>query len=159
MSKKDIELDKVQKAIADNTRKIKTAKQNAVVSEVHIKTYESQIKYQDLLHNDRVNKFRLQIDRAVENSKLLHDRLEELLKEKEALHIELTKATHLGQELCEFCKKYYTPQGLSRHKASCSMKPAIKIVKKHEKEIKIDKEDLEARKAELKKALEALDKW
>ena len=101
MSKRDIELNRVQKAIAKNTSQLKTARQNAVISEVHIKTYESQIEYQTKLFKDIKNKLELQINRAVENAKSLHNRLEELLQEKEVLHLELKKASHFGKEQCE----------------------------------------------------------
>lgn len=158
MNERDIELGKVQRKLAQNISKIKTANQNAVISEVHIKTYKSQIEYQTKLYNDIINKLRLQIDRAVENSKLLHDRLEELLEEKETLHLELKKASHFGMELCEYCGKYFTPQGISRHKTSCASKPAVKVEKRHVAEVDEIKEDLETRKAALQKELEELEK-
>jgi len=158
MTQRDIELARVQKAIAKNNSKLKTANQNAVLSEVHIKTYESQIEYQTTLYNDRINKLKLQIDRSVENAKKLHDNLDELLDEKEALHLELKAASHFGKEKCEYCNKYFTPQGIVRHKAACASKPEIKIEKKHKEEITEHKDDLEARKAALQKQLEDLEK-
>lgn len=158
MSEQQIELDRVQKALAKNTSKLNTAKQNAVISEVHIKTYESQIEHQTKLYNDIVNKFRMQIDKTVDNAKLLHKRLEDLLKEKEALHLELRAASNFGKVQCEWCKRYYTDQGLKRHQATCIAKPEVKIEKKHKEEVKEIKEDLAARKASLEKELADLKK-
>jgi len=158
MSQKSIELDRVQKAIAKNNRKLKTANQNAVISKVNIGIYESQIVYQTKLHNDIVNKLRLQIDRAVNNMKLLHNNLDALIKEKEALHLELKAASNFGKILCEYCKRYFSPQGIKRHSEVCSSKPEIKIEKEHKEEVKEIKEDLAARKASLEKELAALEK-
>ena len=131
---------------------------NATWCEANIGAYESRIKNEENLFNDRINKLKLQIDRAVRNAKKTHDILDDLLKEKETLHLELKAASHFGMELCEFCNKYFTPQGIKRHQSGCSMKPAIKKVAKHAKEIKEDKADLAARKAALKKELLELDK-
>ena len=158
MSERDLELRKVQKKIAKNTTKLKTAHQNAVLAEVQIKTCESQIEYQTLLYNDIVNKFKLEIEDAVGNAKFLHDNLEALLKEKETLHVELKGATHYGQVQCSHCEKYFTKQGLSRHENNCSRKPETKIDKKHGAEVKVIKDDIAARKLALKKELAAVEK-
>ena len=125
---------------------------------MRIRQCESQIEYQTKLYNDIVNKFRLEINDAVENAKLLHDNLERLLKEKESLHVELKKAANYGKKQCEYCEKYFTIAGLSRHQANCSGKPETKVDKQHDEEVKEIKDDIEARKAALKKELAALEK-
>ncbi len=158
MNERMIKSLEVQKEMAENVRLIKQWKLNSIMCENMIKTTEKLLRNEERLYNDRVEKLNKQSARALENAKISHKNLEKLLKEKEALHLKLKEATHIGEVLCEFCKKYYTPQGLSRHKAACAMKPSIKIVKKHEKEIKDDKKDLAARKAALKKELAALEK-
>ena len=158
MTERAIVLDKVQKAMAENSKQLKAWKLNAIMSEAKVKTTEKLLRNEERLYNDRVNKLKLAIDRAVKNAKISHKKLDELLEEKETLHSELKAASHFGKELCEYCKKYFTPQGITRHKTSCSMKPEVKIVKKHEKEIKEDKADLVARKAALQKELDDLEK-
>ena len=158
MSKKDLELIRVQKKIRENNTKLKTAHQNAVLAEVRINQCESRIEYQTKLYNDIVNKLRLEIEDAVNNAKFLHDNLERLLKEKESLHAELKVATHYGKKQCEHCEKYFTQAGLTRHQKSCSGKPETKIDKKHVEEVKEIKDGIEERKAALKKELAALDK-
>ena len=158
MSEQQIILIEVQKKIAKNNTKLKTANQDAVLAEVRIRQCESQIEYQTKLYNDIVNKFKLEIEDAIKNAKYLHDNLEDLLKEKEGLHVELKAATHYGKKQCEHCLKYFTIAGLSRHQNNCSGKPEIKIDKKHEVEVKEIKDDIEARKAALKKELAALEK-
>ena len=158
MSKRQIELARVQKAIAKNNTKLKTARQDSVLSEVRIKQCESQIDYQTLLYNDIVNKLKLEIEDAINNAKKLHDNLEDLLEEKESLHLKLKEATHFGQVKCEHCLNYFTQQGLTRHKNSCAAKPEIKIEKKHKAEVKVIKDDIEARKVALKKELAELNK-
>ena len=157
MTEQQIELDRVQKALVKNTQKIKTATQNAAISAVHIKTCESQIKYQDLLHNDRVNKLKAQIDRGVENSKLLHDKLEALLEEKEALHLQLKVAANFGRIQCEHCLRFFSPQGIKRHSESCASKPETKTEELHIFEVKEIKDDIEAKKAALQKQLADLE--
>ena len=158
MSEQQIILIEVQKKIAKNNIKLKTANQDAVLSEVRIRQCESQIEYQTKLYNDIVNKLKLEIEDAIKNAKYLHDNLEDLLKEKESLHVELKAATHYGKKQCEFCEKYFTVSGLTRHQANCSGKPETKVDKKHEVEVKEIKNDIAARKAALKKELAALEK-
>lgn len=149
MSDRDLALINVNKAIKENSELIKTNQVNAVWCEVNIKAYEKRIKHQELLFNDIKTKLLKQINRAVENAKKTHDIIEELLKKKESLHLDLKKASHFGMELCEFCNKYFTPAGIKRHTTGCAMKPAIKKVAKHAKEIEEGKADLEKRKADL----------
>lgn len=157
MTERDIALDKVQKAIRKNTASIEAMTLNATWCKANIGAYESRITNEENLYNDRINKLRLQIDRAVKNAKKTHDNLDELLEEKEALHLELKAASHYGMDKCEHCNKYFTPQGIGRHRNACSMKPETKVIEKHKEEIKESKEDLEARKAALKKELDALE--
>ena len=157
MSEKQIELLRVQKAMAENSRLLKEWNQYAIMSEVKIKTTEKLIEYQERLFKDRINKLKLAIDRAVNNAKLSHDTLDELVKEKEALHLELKKATHFGKVQCEHCKKYFTPQGIVRHREACASKPEIKIEKEHKEEVSEIKDALEAKKAALQKELERLE--
>lgn len=158
MSERDLALDKVQKAMKKNSDDIKAMTLNATWCEVNIKSYESKLAHQEKLFKDIENKFKLQINRAITNAKKTHEILDGLLEEKEALHLELKAASYYGMVLCEYCNKYFTPQGISRHKTACSMKPNIKVVEKHKEEIKDHKEDLEARKAALQKELEELEK-
>jgi len=157
MNKQAIELDRVQKALRKNTSKLKTASQNAVIAKVSIENYESQIEYQTRLYNDIIYRLKLQIERAVDNAKLLHNSLDELIKEKEALHLELRAASNFGKKQCEYCRKYFSQQGIKRHSESCASKPEIKIEKKHKEEVTEIKEDLAARKAALKKELDDLE--
>jgi alpha-glucosidase (family GH31 glycosyl hydrolase) len=158
MSERDLALSKVKRAMEENTRQTKAMKLNAIMCDVNIKTYQKNIKHQEKLHKDIIDKYELQIKRAIENAEISHKKLDALLDEKEKLHLELKKASHYGMVLCEYCLKYFTSQGLSRHKSACSSKPEVKIVEKHEAEIKEDKEDIEARKAALKAELAKLDK-
>lgn len=158
MSEKQLALSKVKRTMEENSRQTKATNLNAIMCDVNIKTYQKNIRYQEKLHKDIIDKYEKQIKRAIENAELSHKRLDELLEEKEKLHLELKKASHYGMVICEYCGKYFTSQGLSRHKSNCSSKPAVKIVKKHEAEIKTDKEDIEAKKAALKAELAKLDK-
>lgn len=158
MSERDIALDKVQKAMKENADEIKANTLNATWCEANIGAYESRIENEKNLYNDRINKLNLQINRAVTNAKKTHDRLDELLEEKESLHLELKKASHFGMDQCEYCMKFFTPQGIKRHQDSCASKPEIKQEKKHKAEVVEIKEDVEAKKAALKKQLAELEK-
>ncbi len=151
---RDIEINKVNNEVRKNSEDIKAMLLNATWCEVNIKTYEKRIKHQELLFNDKKNKLIKQIDRAVENAKKTHDIVDDLLKQKEVLHAQLKKAHHFGMELCKFCERYFTPSGLKRHMTGCAKKPAVKKVAKHANEIKVEKANLEAKKAALIKLKE-----
>ena len=158
MSERDKALIEVQKKIRINTANLKAATVNATMCEVNIKTYQKRMLKLDELHKDKMNRVQLQVNRYIKNLKNMHKTLDDLLKEKEALHMKLKEAIHHGEVSCEYCGKYYTSQGLARHKSTCSSKPEVKIVKKHKAEIDKDKEDIEARKAALKAELAELEK-
>lgn len=158
MSERDIELARVQKAIAKNNSKIKTANQNAVLATVNVENYESQIEYQTKLYNHIVDALKSQINRAIENAKLLDGKLEELLEEKESLHLELKAASHFGKEQCEYCNRYFTPQGIKRHRESCASRPESKIDKKHKEEVAEVKDGMDARQKALEDELAAIKK-
>lgn len=158
MTKQQELLIEVQKRIRVNTANLRAAKVNATMCEVNAKTYERNMVELDRLHKVKMNNIQKQIDRYIRNLKDMNKTLENLLEEKEALHLELKEATHYGQVKCEYCQNYFTTQGLSRHKNTCSSKPEIKVEKKHTKEVKEIKDDIEARKAALKKQLAELNK-
>jgi len=158
MSKRDIALDKVQKAIARNNAEIKVTHCSAVAVEVNINTHKRLIVELDRLHKDKINRVQKQVNRCIESAKNTHDRMDALLIVKEALHVELKEAIHYGQVQCEWCEKYYSPQGLARHKTACISKPANKAVEESKEEIDLVKEGIEARKAALQKELAELNK-
>ena len=158
MNERDIVLAKVQKAITRNNGEIKATHVNAVMQEVNIKTYKKHMIELDRLHKDKMNKVQLQVNRYVESAKNMHDRMDELLEEKEALHVELKEAIHYGKIQCEWCLNYFTSQGLARHKTACISKPANKVVEESKEEIDDVKEGIEARKAALQKELAELEK-
>ncbi|KKM04896.1 hypothetical protein LCGC14_1759640 [marine sediment metagenome] len=156
MSEKNLKINEVKKESAENTRNIKLAQTTAGMSEAYITNYRKQlIKLKDI-YELRKKDLESRLKRQIDNTKTSHDIIDALVANKEVIHAKLKAAIHLGEEQCEYCKNYYTPQGLSRHKTTCSMKPAKKIIKKHQEEIKEAKVDVEARRAALKKQLEQL---
>jgi hypothetical protein len=157
MSEQQKLLLEVQKAIRINTANIKAATVNATMCEVNAKTYERNMIELDRLHKIKLNNIQLQIDRYIDNLKDMHKRLDELLAEKEALHIELKEASHYGEILCEFCGKYFTSQGISRHRNTCISKPENRIVEEHKVEISDVGDDIEAKKAELEALMRQLN--
>ena len=150
-------LIEVQREISVNTKNIKAATVSATMCEVNIKTYQKRLLKLDDLHKKRMNSVQKGVDRYVRSLKDMHKTLDELLIEKEALHVRLTDATHFGKEQCDWCKNYFTPTGLPRHKSACASKPVNKIVKKHKAEIVKTTDDIEARKEALKKQLADLE--
>ena len=158
MSEKKLALSKVKKALEENNRSFKMWTSNAVMAEVRVKTYQKMIPEAERLHNIKLEKIRAQVDRSVKNAKRAHKALDDLLEEKEQLHLDLKAASHYGMVKCEYCENYFTSQGITRHKSACSSKPEVKIVEKHKAEIKQDKEDIEAKKAALREELAKLDK-
>lgn len=156
MSEQQKALIEVQKDIRINTANLKTAKLSVIMCEVNIKTYQKQLLKLEELHKDKMNRIQLQVNRHVKNLKSMHKTLDDLVAEKETLHARLKQAIHHGEVLCEYCGKYFTSQGLSRHKNTCISKPANKIVEKHKEEIEDIKDDIEARKAALEKELAKL---
>ena len=137
---------------------IKAAKVNAVMCEVNIKTYQKRLLKLEELHKEKMNRVQLQVDRYVKNLKNMNKTIDDLLEEKEAIHLQLKEIYHYGLEQCEFCKNYFKPSGLARHKSACASKPVNKKIKKHEKEITDEVAKNEARKAALEKELAALKK-
>jgi len=158
MSERDLALIEVQKEIKINTKNIAAATVNATMSEVNIKTYQKHMIKLDELHKEKLNRVQKQVDRYIKNLKDMHSTLDELLAEKEALHVKLKETSHWGQVQCEHCKNYFTDVGLTRHAKSCIAKPTNKLVDDDKAEIDTIKDDIEARKAALKKELAALEK-
>jgi len=157
MNERQIALDKVQKAMAENTRLIKAMRFNILVCGADVKTNNKQIIKLEKICKDRVNKIHFLIEKSIKNIKFSDKTLHDLLEEKEALYIKFKEASHYGKEVCEYCGRYYAPGGIARHKTACASKPEIKLEKKHKEEVKDIKDDLEARKAALKKELADLE--
>ncbi|GAG69820.1 unnamed protein product, partial [marine sediment metagenome] len=109
-------------------------------------------------YNLRLAELNERLQRVINNAKIHHDTMDRLIEEKEAIHLRLKEAIHYGEVLCEYCKKYFTPQGIVRHRTACASKPEIKITKEHKVEMKETREDLEARKAALQEELKNLEK-
>ena len=158
MSEQKRKAIEVNNLIRINTANIKAATVNATMCEVNIKTYQKRLLKLDELHKEKMNRVQLQVNRYVKNLKNMHNTLDDLLAEKEALHLQLKEAFHHGKEQCEWCLNYFTPTGLPRHKSACASKPVNKVVKKHKEEIIETTDDIEARKAALKKELADLQK-
>lgn len=156
MSEKQKILIEVQKEIRVNTANLKAATVNATMCEVNIKTYQKRLLKLEERHKDRMNSVQKAINRFVGNLKNMHKTLDDLVAEKEALHVNLKEAIHHGKEQCEWCLNYFTPTGLTRHKNACASKPVNKVVEKHKEEIVEITDDIEARKAALEKELAAL---
>jgi len=158
MSEQQKILKEVTKAISLNIGNLQAAKVNAIMCEVNIKTYQKRLLKMDEIHKEKINSVQKQINRYIDNLKTMNKTLDDLLAEKEALHIELTEATHYGKEQCEYCLNYFTPSGIARHKNACASKPSNRAVKKHKTEIEVIVDEIEARKAVLEKELAALKK-
>jgi len=158
MSEKKKKAIEVEKAIRINTANIKAATVNATMCEVNAKTYENNMIELDRLHKIKMNNIQLQIDRYIDNLKEMHKVLDDLLAEKEALHLELKEVFHYGEIICEFCGKYFTSQGISRHRQACSSKPVNKAIVEHEAEITEVSVDIDARKAALLAEIKRLEK-
>lgn len=158
MSERNKALLDVQKAIRINTANIKAATVNATMCEVNTKTYQKRLIELERLHKIKTNNVQKAVDRYIDNLKSMHNTLDDLLAEKEALHEQLKEAIHHGEVLCEWCLRYFSPQGLSRHRNTCISKPENKTVIEHKAEIIEVKEDIESKKAALLKELERLGK-
>ena len=158
MSERDLALIEVQRQIKINIKNIAAATVNATMSEVNIKTFQKHMITLDKLHKEKLNRVQKQVDRYIKNLKDMHSTLDELLAEKEALHVKLKETSHWGQVQCEHCQNYFTAAGLSRHANSCIAKPTNKLVEDDKAEIDTIKDDIEARKAALKKELAEIDK-
>ena len=158
MSERQIELNRVSKLLEQNKRDLDSWKLNADQCESHITNYNKRLKYLAEEYNYKEDLIQKQLTRAIKNSKHSHKKLEELIKLKKDLHIEFKKANHYGEVQCDFCKKYFTQAGLSRHKNNCSSMPSKKKVDKVKAEITIEEDAIEARKAALEKELADIKK-
>ena len=149
---------KINKALAENNRNFKMWNSNAIMAEVRVKTYQRMLIETERLHKMKLERIEAQVKRSVKNAKRAHKALEDLVAEKEDLHLQLKEATHFGKKQCEYCLRYFTSQGIKRHSESCASKPEIKVEAEHKEEVKEIKDDIEARKAALKEELKSLEK-
>ncbi|KKN09414.1 hypothetical protein LCGC14_1046920 [marine sediment metagenome] len=140
---------RVNIALEENNKQFKLWHLNAIMCENEIKTNTELIKQQIILVRDKVNKLKLQRKRAIENAKISNDKLDELLAEKEELHIELKKISNLDKVVCEFCDRYYSSTGIARHKRACISNPKVKKIAKHKEELEAEKKKRDARKKKL----------
>lgn len=157
MSEREIKIRAAKQAAEENSRQLQREQSAANVSEAYIINYRKQIIRLEKEFKLRKEGLEEQLNRVIENAKFHHSEIDKLINNKEELHAQLKEAIHLGEAQCEWCGKYFTPQGLPRHQASCSAKPEAKVIEKHEEEIKESKEDLEAKKAALQKQLQELE--
>ena len=158
MSEKQLKIKEVEARVKENDRLILMAQQTAGISQSFILNYTKRIEQIKIEHKKRIGWFERQLKRVIKKYEDANKEVDRLIEEKETIHTELKAAIHLGEILCEYCKRYFTPQGFGRHKNSCSMKPAVKTVKNHEKSIVDDKIEAEKRKAEIQEELAKIDK-
>lgn len=138
---------------------LKKLQECSVYSEVAVETRQRQIVEADRLHKIKINNLNKEVKRAVENVKIYYGRIDALIVEKEAIHQELEKKSNRDKVQCEYCEKYFTPgPGITRHKTACASKPVNKEIKEREEDLEEIKENIEARKAALKKELAELNK-
>lgn len=157
MSKSDKIYARVNRELKENKIQMDSWNHNAIMSELRIKQQQKLIDNLERLHRDKINKLKLQIERAVKNAKVSRKKLDELIVEKEALHKEFKVAANIGRVQCKYCKKYFTSNGLLRHQPVCGAKPINKVVITMNKEIKKDKKEAEAHKLALLKELAELN--
>jgi len=158
MNDKQLRIKEVKSADQKNNNLIQSAKNGLSASETAITNGHRRIEQLEREHKQRVQYYHDQINRAIKNAKLYQDEIDELLIRKEALHDDLKTAIHFGEKRCPHCNHYFSPQGYSRHESACSMKPANKAVEEHKEVIDTARANLEARKVELEKQLEELQK-
>lgn len=156
MSEKNIKIQEVKIANRENSRLIELAKTNAGMSKANVLNYKKQIKKQKAIHELRLEELNDRLNRAIENTKRHHDTIDELIKNKEGLHDRLKEAIHIGEVQCEWCHKWFTQQGFSRHKSGCAANPGKKAVKENKKVIDKRLSDLAAEKAALQKEEEEI---
>lgn len=158
MSERQLKIAEVKAEGRENNRLFRLAQEGEGMSKALIVSYQKQMTQLEKEYDLRMIELNERLQRVVNNAKIHHDIMDKLIEEKEEIHLRLKAAIHLGETQCEYCKKYFTPQGYSRHKNTCSMKPEIKVVKEHKAEMKETRDDLEARKAALQEELKALEK-
>lgn len=158
MSERQLRIAEVKAEGRENNRLFRLAQEGEGMSKAFIISYQKQMTQLEKEYDLRMIELNERLQRVINNAKIHHDTMDRLIEEKEAIHLRLKEAIHYGEVLCEYCKKYFTPQGYSRHKNTCSMKPEIKITKEHKVEMKESRDDLEARKAALQEELKALEK-
>ena len=158
MSERQLELDRVSKLLKQNKQDLDDTKLNADQCEASITNYNKRLKYLANEYKYKEDLIQKQLTRAIKNAKNSHKKLDELISTKKDLHVKFKKANHYGEIQCEFCKKYFTQAGLSRHKNNCSSMPSKKKVDKVKAEITIEEDAIEARKAALEKELAELKK-
>jgi hypothetical protein len=149
MSEKDIKIKEAKFLIAENNKAIARAREAAGTSEAYVTNYTKQIERLEEEFKLRKADLEQRLNRQVNNAKVHHQTIDDLILKKEELHANLKAAIHLGEAQCEWCGYYFTPDGLARHKASCSARPDIKMVEEHAKEIKELKEELVTPKQEI----------
>ncbi|KKN10010.1 hypothetical protein LCGC14_1040930 [marine sediment metagenome] len=151
MSEKNLKINEIQIANRENSRLIRLAETNAGMSKANVSNYKHQIAKAQTIHKLRIKELRNRLRRAVDNTKLHIKTIDELIENKEVLHDQLKVAFHLGEVQCNWCHKYFTPVGITRHKATCAMKPKKRVVRKSKKAIDSHKKDQIVRKKSLEK--------
>ncbi len=151
MSEKNLKINEIRIANEENTRLIKLAETNAGMSGANILNYRKRLKQLIIECKLRAKEMKDRLKRALDNTKRYHDTIDELIENKEILHEQLKAAYHFGETQCKWCKRYYTPEGINRHKRTCSMKPKRKVVNKNKKQIDEHKKKQAARKKSLER--------
>jgi hypothetical protein len=149
MSEKDLKIREAKFKIAENNTAIMRAREGALTSEAYIINYTKQIKRLEEVFKLRKADLEQRLKRQIENAQVHHQTIDNLVLKKEELHSNLKEAIHLGEAQCEFCKHYFTPNGLARHQASCTARPDIQMLEEHAKEIQELKEELVTPKQEV----------
>ena len=162
MNEKDYKINEIHKKITKNKQTIESVKFDTAMSESYVLSHQKQLIRLAKEYKLRDTELKTRLQRHINNTKRLHNALDKLIKEKEALHIELREAHNFGKTQCEYCERYFTPQGIKRHSDTCASKPEIKMEVEHIEEVKELKGDLAAKKAALnkkhKEELENLEK-
>lgn len=154
MNEKDLKVLSAKKAMEENNVAITRAQEAAQTSEAYVINYQKQIEHLKKNHQLRLNDLQKQLNRVINNAKIHHDTIDNLIQKREELYQVFHETLHLGQVQCKYCSLYFkNEESLARHEKACTARPEIKIAATHEADISQKKEELLARKAALEKEL------
>lgn len=153
-------VDSIKQDQAACSRTIASIRHNISINEIGMRNMKKRIEKERELLELRIKDWEMQIHDHALNTDMLHVELEKQVTLKEDLHAKLKDALHVNEIACQFCGRFYSQKGIKRHEQACSARPNQIEADESEEDLKKTKADasaLKKKRAELEKALKALE--
>ena len=150
-------IDLIKKNESALNTQLNASREAIQMCETQIRNIDRQLLQIDSNHKAHQDDFNRQRNRFLNTIKLHTKILDDLIKEKSVLHDELKTVLHEGESQCEWCGKYFTEAGLSRHQAACTAKPEKELLKQSKDSLTKDEEDRNKKREQLQKLMKELE--